>query len=411
MINSIFDSFPKPIQDFSLEAKNGLNFLIEYVLSSVLYTASVAIGNAYEVRVKNGWHEGSNLFLAIVGETGAAKSHAISLAIKPLLEKNQAFFKQYQEKLQEYEQFSKAKKGETDDFIPEPKLEQVLADDATLEAMYRMHHYNPRGIGVYFDELRGWFNNMGKYNKGNDQEVWLKIWSRKPIIVNRVSSSPINIESPNISVIGGIQTDLLTSLFKDDRDKNGFIERILFVCSSNSKKENFSDTDMPKSTLAHYSQLINNLLDIPIQRGNNGFITPALLELSPNARSLYIDYFDQNADKVNDRNVCPRIKGFYAKFDTYTIRFALILQMLYWVCSEGSNHTISERAMEGAINLSNFFLSNVELVLESTKSPVKLTNEHRKLLAKELADRNSYSYRDIGGFLGVSHETIRKWIS
>jgi hypothetical protein len=409
MTNQIFGVFPKPIQDFTMEAKVGLNFPIEYVLSSVLYAASTAIGNTHEVRVKNGWHEGSNLFLAIVGETGVAKSHAISLAIKPLLEKNQKLFGIYQEQMKEYQQFNKGKKADGNEFLSEPHLQQVLADDATLEAMYRIHYHNPRGIGVYFDEFRGWFNNMGKYNKGSDQEVWLKIWSRKPILVNRVSSSPISIMSPHISVIGGIQTDLLSSLFRDDRDKNGFIERILFVNAPNSQKEDFSEEDMPKSVLAHYSQLINNLLDIPIQRSNNGSLAPSLLELSPIARAMYIDYYNNNASIVNSRDVCPRIKGFYAKFDTYSIRFALILQMLYWTCGEDSKDVISDRAMEGAITLSNFFLSNTQSVLDTTKNPAKLTNDHRRLLALDILDRTDMRYREVGGIIGVSHETVRKW--
>jgi len=409
MHNEIFEAFPKPIQDFTMEAKVGLNFPTEYVLGSILYTASVAIGNTHLVRVKNGWHEGANLFMAIVGETGVAKSHAISLALKPLFDKNQALFKVYKDRMREYEQCSKGKKEEISDSISEPHLEQVLADDATLEAIYRIHHHNPRGIGLYFDEFRAWFNNMGKYNKGSDQEVWLKIFSQKPIIVNRVSSSPISLMSTHISVIGGIQTDLLNTLFKDDRDKNGFIERILFVTSPDSKKEPFSEADMPKSVLANYAQLINNLLEAPLQRDANSNTTPKLLELSPAARQLYIDYYNLNATIVNSETVCSRLKGFYAKFDTYTLRFALILQMLYWTCGEESNDNIGERAMRGAVNLSKFFLSNAQEVIEKTSHPVKLTNDHRKLLAIELAKRNEMSYREIGAIIGVSHETIRKW--
>lgn len=285
----------------------------------------------------------------------------------------------------------------------------MLTDDATLEAMYRIHHHNPRGVGSYYDELRGWFHNMGKYNKGSDQEVWLKIWSRKPIIVNRVSSSPISLMCPHISVIGGIQTELLNTLFKDDRDKNGFIERILFVTSQDSKKELFSEADMPKSVLAHYSRHINNLLEIPLIKDSNGNFSPYLLELSKASRRLYIEYYNENVSQVNDKNICNRIKGFYAKIDTYTIRFALILQLLYWTCDEDSNEIISERAMEGAINLSQFFLNNAQSVIESVKRPVQITNDHRKLFAIELVNRNEMSLREIAGIIGVSHETVRKW--
>lgn len=111
MNEKLFDAFPKPMQDFTMEAKVGLNFPIEYVLSSILYTASVAIGNTHQVRVKNGWNEGANLFMAIVGETGVAKSHAISLAIKPLLDKNQALLRNTRTDYANMNNFIKAKKG------------------------------------------------------------------------------------------------------------------------------------------------------------------------------------------------------------------------------------------------------------------------------------------------------------
>jgi hypothetical protein len=413
MEDKIFDAFPYPIQCFTVEALEGLNLPPEYVLSSVLYAASTAIGNTHQVRVKNGWLEGTNLFMAIVGETGTSKSHAISLAIKPLLRKNQEFYKEYSEKLKEYEQSQnyKNKDNEEHPYIEKPQLQQLIVDDATLEAIYRIHHYNQKGIGVYYDELIGWFHNMGKYNKGSDQEIWLKIWSRKPIIVNRVSSAPISLMSPHISVIGGIQTKLLGELFKDNRDRNGFLERILFVKPANASKGNFPENDMPLSVLENYSQLITRLLDLQLISNAQGSIQPVVVELSNQARELYKEYFNKNAAIVNSRTTNEKLKGFYPKIDTYTIRFSLILQMLYWICGEESKDKISLRAMEGAICLSNYFIRNAEAVIESLEQPEELTSEHRKMLALELYKRDEMSLREIGGIVGMSHETIRKFVN
>ncbi|RCW36753.1 DUF3987 domain-containing protein [Marinilabilia salmonicolor] len=411
MKEDIFNVFPYSLQCFTAEAREGLNLPPEYVLSSILYAASTAIGNTHQVRVKNGWFEGTNLFIAIVGETGTSKSHAISLAIKPLLKKNQEFYNIYTEKLKEYERYSKSKDNEEETFIERPQLQQLIVDDATLEAIYRIHHNNPKGIGVYYDELIGWFHNMGKYNKGSDQEIWLKIWSRKPVIVNRVSSIPISLMSPHISVIGGIQTKLLGELFKDNRDRNGFLERILFVKPSNSAKGCFPENDMPLSVLENYSQLINRLLDLQLSSPDQISIQPFIIELSSQARQLYKEYFNRNAAIVNSRNTDEKLKGFYPKIDTYTIRFSLILQLLYWVCGEEGKERISLRAMEGAITLANYFIQNANSVIESLEQPGELTNEHRKMLAHELYLKDNMSLREIGNIVGLSHETIRSYVN
>ena len=413
MEEKIFNVFPYSLQCFTAEAREGLNLPSEFVLSSVLYAASTAIGNTHQVRVKNGWFEGTSLFMAIVGDTGTSKSHAISLAIKPLLKRNQEYYKIYTEKLKEYERYSssKNKDNEEDSFIERPQLQQLIVDDATLEAIYRIHHNNPKGIGVYYDELIGWFHNMGKYNKGSDQEIWLKIWSRKPVIVNRVSSTPISLMSPHISVIGGIQTKLLGELFKDNRDRNGFMERVLFVKPSNAVKGNFPENDIPLSVLENYAQLMNRLLDLQTISDDQGIFQPVIVELSTQARQLYKEYFNRNASIVNSSRVNEKLKGFYPKIDTYTIRFSLILQMLYWVCGEENKEKISLRAMEGAIKLSEYFIQNAESVIEYLEQPEELTNEHRKMFALQLYQKDNLSLREIGSIVGLSHETIRSHVN
>ena len=61
------------------------------------------------------------------------------------------------------------------------------------EALAEVHKFNKRGIGVYADELAGWFKNFNRYNKGSEMEFWLSQWSSKPINIDRKTGEPVFI--------------------------------------------------------------------------------------------------------------------------------------------------------------------------------------------------------------------------
>ncbi|MFA6400471.1 MAG: DUF3987 domain-containing protein [Salinivirgaceae bacterium] len=391
-----------------------MNLNIEFVLSSILYATSVTIGNSYQVKVRNGWNERASLFMVIVGETGVSKTPAISIALAPLIKKNLQYYKEWCLKDEQYqlEQALGAKelkeKG-IESVIP--KRKQIVIEDSTIDAIYRVHANNPKGLGVYFDEIIGFFNNMNRYNNGSEQEQWLMTWSGKSISVDRVSSKPILIPNPNISFIGGIQPQMLPDLFKDNREKNGFVERILFTNPKGLTKSPFPESNVPMSVFVNYEVIINRLIDLPVSLDEDGGVNSVILNFSSSAQAKYISFFNQNKDLLNSGTIPHKLRGFYSKMDIYVARFALILQMLCWACGEGDNSKVSEKAMDGAIILYNYYIENAKPVIDAITQPISLTNEHRKLFANELYLKNGYSYRDIGKILNVSHETIRKWVT
>jgi predicted DNA-binding protein YlxM (UPF0122 family) len=67
--------------------------------------------------------------------------------------------------------------------------------------------------------------------------------------------------------------------------------------------------------------------------------------------------------------------------------------------------------MEGAIKLSEYFIKNAESVIEYLEQPEELTNEHRKMFALELYQKDNLSLREIGNTVGLSHETIRSYVN
>ena len=76
--------FPDPIRNLIDEAKHGLSFPTDFTGMGILFAASVAIGNAFQIKVKSMWNEGASLYMVLVGQTGTNKTHPLRLALEPL---------------------------------------------------------------------------------------------------------------------------------------------------------------------------------------------------------------------------------------------------------------------------------------------------------------------------------------
>jgi Protein of unknown function (DUF3987) len=80
------------------------------------------------------------------------------------------------------------------------------------------------------DELSGWFGSMDKYNSGRgaakDRGFWLQSWNGGSYAVNRVTRDCYLIENLSVSVLGGIQPDLIRKMADESHD-DGLIQRLL----------------------------------------------------------------------------------------------------------------------------------------------------------------------------------------
>jgi hypothetical protein len=172
--------FPLPVQQIITATNENLNFPIDFIGASFLYAVSVAVGNTHRVEVKKGWLESSVLYLAIVARAGTNKSHPLSFALQPIVDQDKRTYRQYEQHRQEYEKaVSLSKKEREQQAIDEPikpVWQKFLLSDFTPEALAEVHKFNKRGIGVYVDELAGWFKNFNRYNKGSEMEFWLSVW-------------------------------------------------------------------------------------------------------------------------------------------------------------------------------------------------------------------------------------------
>ncbi len=201
--------FPASMQQIINATHQNLNFPVDFTGAAMLYAASVAIGNTFKVEVKRGFRENAVLYLAIVARAGTNKSHPLSFAMQPLIDYDNEGFAQYQQQKYNYDRaiaiYRKERDKQGDEEPVKPVWQKTLVSDFTPEALAEVHRFNKRGLGVYIDELAGWFKNFNRYSQGSEMEFWLTTWSSKPINIDRKTGEPIFIPNPFISVAGTIQ--------------------------------------------------------------------------------------------------------------------------------------------------------------------------------------------------------------
>lgn len=410
------DVFPNAIKHIIKETTESLNFPIDYFGVSILYASSLAIGNACKVEVKKSWQENAVLYIAIVGMSGINKSHPISFALQPIFDNDTITYKEYKTKKQEYERANTLTKKERDSLgneeITKPIWQKHIVSDFTPEALVEVHEFNKRGIGVYTDELAGWFKNFNRYHKGNEQEFWLTNWSGKPIMIDRKTTEPIFIKQPFIPVIGTIQTKMLNEISKDNRNQNGFIDRILFSMPQEFKKPYWSDKEVSQLIIDNWKTIILKLINLPFSLDENLCPQSEILYFNEEAKEELNIWQRKNTDLANE-NENEQIKSIYAKLEVYVIRLSLILEMIYWSCNESNKQSIGLNAVKGAIKLIEYFKKtaiNINSILSDYNPLDKLPNNLQSLyeylpnefptkLGVDAAKLNEISERNFKRFL------------
>lgn len=383
------DAFPEVIQQIIIETNRCLNFPIDFIGASLLCTAGIAVGNTHKVQVKKTWYENPVMYLALVGKSGTTKSHPLSFALEPIYSHDRKSYKDYLEQKSEYDYINSLSKKEKEETgigeVEKPVLKKNLVSDITPESLAEVHKFNIRGIGLHADELASWVRNFDRYNNGSEEQFWLSTWSGKTITIDRKSSEPILIASPAISVVGTIQTGILKELSGNDKSQNGFIDRILFAYPGHFEKEYWSEEEVNELTIENWHKIISRILELPVPLDEAGNPRPEILSLNPEAKKLYVEWYNQNID-LSKTTEDEAKAGLFAKLSQYTLRFSLILELLYWSCGESERTAVGVKAISGAIELAEYFRSTALKVHEILSNPLEQLPENKQKLYAALPE-------------------------
>lgn len=376
--------FPKFLQDFVREYKTKLKLSQDFLLGGILAATSVAIGNSKRAYFSKDKIAIAVLYIAIVGRPGANKTKPLEITFGPI----------------------RKMEHDSDD------ERQLSIGDYTQEALAAVLDKNKRGLAIFRDELIGLIFDFARYNKGSGEQDLLTSFSGQMLKINRKTTKPLKIKKPFVSIVGGIQPDVLHDLAKGRRKNNGFIDRILFVFPNNVKKECWSEDDVAPHWEEKYHNVLNKLLNLDYFEDETTF---EYVYFSNIAKKKILEWQKENTDICNKST--DRMISIYSKLEIYILRFALIMQCLYWASDEADNFEISERAANAAIKLTEYFRAtaqNVAYIIDNStildnldtlkrKLYEALPNEFSKQVGLDLS-KAVMSERSFANFLGAGIE-------
>lgn len=356
------DAFPSEAKDYMLEVQQSLKCPIDFIGVAVLAAISAAIGSTRIIKTRNGHIEAANLFLALVAEPGSKKSPAIrkaNVVIEWLQGKaKDEYDRHYAVYKEEMTIWEKSKKSERGPAPIEPHMKQYFVSDFTMEVLTKILSLNERGVLLISDELATWFNTMDAYRKkSGDRQKWLSLWSGEAIKVDRKSDLPIFIKNPFVSVIGGIQPEIIRDFNKRNR-RDGFMDRLLFTYPDRILA--YSDTAVSQLVKDNYVCLIKELYALePLYKHNDDsdseadkISVPVLLDNEAN--QLWREWNLELIEELNNPFFPYYLEGAWSKLIGHTLRFALIFHCLN-SRKHGLYTKVTAEDMRSAFELAKYF--------------------------------------------------------
>lgn len=415
--------FSEDIQHYIIQSSQTLGLSIDYMGCAFLWSLSVCIGNSFIVEIKPGWRETATLWIAVVGKPGIGKTPSLNQIIFPLqklnIRKQKEFQKEYAKYI-EYEKLDKESKKFAEE-IKKPRSEQFIVGDITLEALIDLHETNPNCIGVFKDELAGWFKDMNKYRAGSDLEFWLSSWNGQSISLNRKTSKSAFVDKPFIPVIGGIQPDIFEQFATGANKENGFIDRIL-ISYPELHVDKYNTNAMDSDILYWYENFLIRLKESLAKNffriDEKGEITPQISRFSHEANDEWIRIHDKISDMQNSDEENEYMKSMLPKQKSYIPRFAMMINILMSSEHDDVNALqICKEAMIRAEKLSDYFVNMSKLVKKDAQEKADLrklaTNGASKFdqfmaMYQSDPDLNRTTASEI---LQVSRRTVINWIT
>lgn len=423
-LNFPLEVFPDDFKNYILELNRVYGFSTDYLGCTMLWVTSVILGNALKVEIKKGWHESPILWLCLVGQRGIGKTPSVNFMSKVLRDANNKELESYNREVEKYDDYQSkdAKEKKTAQKQEKPVSKQFIVDDITMEALMDMHSYNKNGIAVFKDELAGWFKDMNKYRAGSDVQSWLSSWNNDSIYLNRKQSKSSFVKRSFMPVLGGIQPEIFSTIYNDENESNGFMDRVLFSYPD-LKVDKFVREDISDEFTDWYNGIVdwfyNNVKNKVIEYDLERDIIPKIAKYTPEAFDEFERIFNEITDLQNDDNESEFIKSALSKQKTYLSRFALILNSLSSAVGESDLMEVDTEAIKGAEKLTEYFTGMAKKVkfeiLENISAKKVLKNNENKSIEEKIKQLRSsqpnISQTKLAKVLGVSRKTISKYIN
>jgi hypothetical protein len=337
------------------------------------------------------------LWCALIAKSGQGKSPALDFARKPIdmlqmdaWERFKTEREQYEVNVEEYHRLSRVKKP-NESIIPvkpaEPVMQRYSVSEFTTESLLPILAENPHGVCLIRDELAAFFNGLDAYKTAKvDRQIFIEIHGGRFVQSDRKTGRAyIAVKSPSVSIIGGIQTDVIRQIIREEPEflTTGFGARFLMVYPPDEPilwNENVADS----TVLQSYEKTIASLLrcrdSFSLSHDGQGIVS-----LTPEAKKLIFEF--QNRHAIDSLGIANgNVRYIENKAGMHCARLALVLHVVECV-GNGIIPTspVTPETMGKAIALTEWFLNEARRVYAMFAGEVEsmddtLTAEQREVM-------------------------------
>lgn len=393
------DALPEVLRRFVTTASHALGVdpcMLALPMSAMLASC---IGTTRTVRVKESWREPCIIWTGVVAESGTKKTPSQQAVLKPLRRIQRRRFDEhaqlrqlhdqelldYEERLKRWKQ--KKSKDENAPTKPEaPACIRHIISDSTTEGLAPILQNNLRGLLLVRDELAGWMGDMDRYSgsKGGDAPRWLSIWSSEPITIDRKTSDTIYVDSPAVSITGGVQPGVLRRMLGIEHREDGMAARFLYAMPADLP-DVWTDADIPAQTEQALEQIVEGLLELRHDHDADGHPCPVDVQLDAEAMKQYIRWHDDHAQRTGEHT--GDLRAAMAKMKGYALRLALVLHMARMVSGEDVGEAIDHTSLESATKIIDWHIQEARRIYGMLEENDEGRNQRELVeLVRRLAD-------------------------
>ena len=397
--------FPAVFKEVIIATNDALNFPIDYSAACILTAVATAIGKTAVLEVKNGWKEFCPLYMDLLGNAGAMKSHPLDMFFNIIKTIDSEEYQKYSPLIEDYEEYQSLTKNEKlkVEKKVEPILLKTIMSNFTNEILSKRINDNNRSVCVVSEELESWLLGMNNYSKTDQSSTYLSMWSVKRTDVDRVSNhkKPLVIERPFLCIIGSSQPRKLKKMFPADKSDSGFLQRFLWAFPDDTQKKCINENELDNKYIEKYNRWIRNYYE-----NNKPIVFPdgqpnaKIYRFTDESKQVFLDWQKENTAKVNAAGD-SLLSEEYNKFDVHFLRFALIMQIM----EDSTSNVISTIAAQNAVKLCTYFENTMLRVLNIIENDSGLD---MLKVALHLVDNKGMTHFEAVKYTGISQSTISR---
>ena len=214
-----------------------------------------------------------------------------------------------------------------------PRVPRILHEDITPQelARYLAKEWPSGGVvsaegGIVFGA-----HGMNKDSAVLNLATLNKLWDGARIIIGRKTTESFAVNGARLTMALQVQEQTLRAFFKQTGELargTGFLARFLISWPESSQGSRmFSSAPLNWPALAKFNSKISALLNLPAPIDKNGELQPVMMELSPEAKALWVEFHDAIESELANGGDLRQVRDVASKTADNAVRIAALFQV------------------------------------------------------------------------------------